>query len=1532
MSSLSSAETLKLEELLLKGSGAVLDFSNRAFTTFFAEHGDVDINSERYLIHGDSQEEKLRAFWQLDNDVKVGKVLAALVKHAEANTLGQDGQLASDCLGIASRLMAMPSHHGSAPSPAPPPPPKRIPPNRHAPQSALLVDAKAPETFSTRQEAADYLAKLLADKSKRLIIVKAPFGWGKDVIMRESLILAGRPAHRTLSMSRLSTERRLAEALLQFNPVSEEEMLEIESDFSAVLPPLQKAFEDEYGDIGNCLLFFLYANLNQDYAIPKAVLTGITALSEAGFRCVVESWDVDQISFGRILDPQSIAFFPDERHLFPRLSPEEIDEWLTKRDMDQEDVRFIVEQLAGHPLHIRETLNEFLRTRSSGLAISSEMALEAAVNWLDKDGTDFVKYERYVETSLGGNCDPFIVQWAALVRDIPFPAHRLTREQQKQTETLVRLGLARAIDGQICPLGWFSFYCYSRLRRETAAPLLLEPQHFSAMNAAVRERIVRDLLDDHVDVPVAFRAQVLGLAKSMQRIKAKESEEEEDDAAAPVLAATPAAVSLLASEVGPIESEDDMSFAIYTLDQLSRNALWTTSQALWKQVLTRDHLDLLATTVNHDWPLLGILARAFYVAGRIAKFDCDSLKVLFELVGVVELGGHGHRFHAARLLVSVGLAFCRNGDRSAAAETIALLRDLMEGLPRHEPGDYRYTNRCDIEYRFHILSHMVAEGHVESAESLKEALRIVEDVLGHEPDNLRWQTRYLRLLDQLGDVLYLERGHDFRIHTQSILQRMGDSIPLTVRLLRRNWGLEDVEEEKFIDSVLADVAKLVWHDHRITKRHLALLQGPFVLICGVLCRDHDAVAWATGSVSEYFHNPDHSSVRAKEEALLLAVSLVRIAGEYTEPVTIDGKKQYSLRSFLIQFVANRIPSLESIRPTVSQAVITSFLRAVVSNYHRNAHTLVDDCEDRKPSDYLKRQMILFDNPYDSLVKRLIKTAMACPLVDLVPVMRRHLRFAREKWQKDLHVARHFNEPLPEYDNRYQDVIKLYENRLDGRSALKFEEARAERYIWNHERALQLAEEAYGRAMSFEERGTILRFLLDAVLIPSVFTPRSLRTSHVPPDDGVFLDKLRHYGQIYLTLYPDESWRRLYLETIERGEDPAFWEEVLPTIERRLGPLEDYWEQVSREPITSESGAFAEEAVRDLTDSIRLRMIAHPLRWASDLPSLPAALRLRIGESAVRCAFAGRQWLLGLGYASNHGATYGLACSIFLTCRIAQELQMTPHVRILGAEECRPIVGKGVSLPWFKTLEKVFAFLMNPAQTQGHFHEHVREIWEKAVRPAHKIYVKGLRAERKHHESGEADTGEETAALEPPARTVNTVWDLTIFDVLQQDLRVLGEVSAPAPGNEHTGEGRTEIFVSYAHDNNEWRERLFKMLKPALPPNTLVWYDGDIKPGDNWRLEIESAMRRARGAVLMVSQEFLASDFIKNEEVPFLLEQAKENGVPLTWLLLNAAMHEGQAFEDYQALHDVKKPLKGLSSHECDETLKEIAQKIVAMAH
>ena len=83
--------------------------------------------------------------------------------------------------------------------------------------------------------------------------------------------------------------------------------------------------------------------------------------------------------------------------------------------------------------------------------------------------------------------------------------------------------------------------------------------------------------------------------------------------------------------------------------------------------------------------------------------------------------------------------------------------------------------------------------------------------------------------------------------------------------------------------------------------------------------------------------------------------------------------------------------------------------------------------------------------------------------------------------------------------------------------------------------------------------------------------------------------------------------------------------------------------------------------------------------------------------------------------------------------------------------------------------------------------------------------------------------------------------------------------------------RDAVFVSYSHDDQDWRRKFTVMLAPDVRNHGLVLWDDTLIPvGDDWRRDIDDGVRRAGVALLLVTGSYLASRFIMEEELPALV--------------------------------------------------------------
>jgi hypothetical protein len=92
---------------------------------------------------------------------------------------------------------------------------------------------------------------------------------------------------------------------------------------------------------------------------------------------------------------------------------------------------------------------------------------------------------------------------------------------------------------------------------------------------------------------------------------------------------------------------------------------------------------------------------------------------------------------------------------------------------------------------------------------------------------------------------------------------------------------------------------------------------------------------------------------------------------------------------------------------------------------------------------------------------------------------------------------------------------------------------------------------------------------------------------------------------------------------------------------------------------------------------------------------------------------------------------------------------------------------------------------------------------------------------------------------------------------------------PLPSNIH-------IFVSYSHRDKRYMQddSLLGFLKGLEREGAMFWDDRRILGGQQWDEVIKTQIRRAEMALVLVSQNFLDSDYCQNQEIQgFLAQQA-----------------------------------------------------------
>ena len=127
-----------------------------------------------------------------------------------------------------------------------------------------------------------------------------------------------------------------------------------------------------------------------------------------------------------------------------------------------------------------------------------------------------------------------------------------------------------------------------------------------------------------------------------------------------------------------------------------------------------------------------------------------------------------------------------------------------------------------------------------------------------------------------------------------------------------------------------------------------------------------------------------------------------------------------------------------------------------------------------------------------------------------------------------------------------------------------------------------------------------------------------------------------------------------------------------------------------------------------------------------------------------------------------------------------------------------------------------------------------------------------------------------------------------------------------------GEALTQakaIFFSYSHKDEALRDELETHLKLLQRQGVIsAWHDRKILPGSEWDHEIDIRLERAKIILLLVSSDFIASDYCWDKEVRRAMERHDNGGATVIPIMLRSCDWKGAPFGKLNGLPKDLKPI------------------------
>ena len=133
----------------------------------------------------------------------------------------------------------------------------------------------------------------------------------------------------------------------------------------------------------------------------------------------------------------------------------------------------------------------------------------------------------------------------------------------------------------------------------------------------------------------------------------------------------------------------------------------------------------------------------------------------------------------------------------------------------------------------------------------------------------------------------------------------------------------------------------------------------------------------------------------------------------------------------------------------------------------------------------------------------------------------------------------------------------------------------------------------------------------------------------------------------------------------------------------------------------------------------------------------------------------------------------------------------------------------------------------------------------------------------------------------------------------------------------------KIFTSYAHEDEDMKDQLDKYLKVLKRSGKIeTWNDRELIPGQEWNENIMNELREANVILLLVSVDFIASDFIWDKELTEAMKRHEAGTAHVVPIILRNCRWTSMPFAKLQALPKNGTPVNDYPDQ--DEAYTEIA--------
>jgi hemoglobin-like flavoprotein len=144
--------------------------------------------------------------------------------------------------------------------------------------------------------------------------------------------------------------------------------------------------------------------------------------------------------------------------------------------------------------------------------------------------------------------------------------------------------------------------------------------------------------------------------------------------------------------------------------------------------------------------------------------------------------------------------------------------------------------------------------------------------------------------------------------------------------------------------------------------------------------------------------------------------------------------------------------------------------------------------------------------------------------------------------------------------------------------------------------------------------------------------------------------------------------------------------------------------------------------------------------------------------------------------------------------------------------------------------------------------------------------------------------------------------------------------------------RDTIFISYSSKDQKWLEEFKDALRPGeIRDKYSVWSSRQIPAGKKWDRQIDENLSVAKVALVLVTPDYLASEYVAKNELPQLLDRRSNRGLDLFWVPIEPVKDVDLKLAnlyEIEAACPKDRPLSRLAEQDVQQTIGAICEQII----